>query len=88
MVFLVCKRLRGANDNRVARVYADGVDIFHITNGDCGVCRVTDNLVFDFFITLDALFDKYLMNGGKGQRIFDKLRKFLSVFGKAAACTA
>ena len=64
MVFLIGKGLGGADNNRVACVNTDRVDIFHITNGNCGVVRVPYYLVFNFLVALNALFHQNLMYGG------------------------
>ena len=67
---------------------ADRVDIFHTADGDCLVIRVTHNLEFDFFISLNALFNQYLVNRGELESVCTDFDKLLLVISKAAACTA
>ena len=89
MVFLVGKSLGGADNNGVSRVYAYGVNVFHVAYGDGGVVRVAHYLVFDLLVALDALFHEHLMNGGELQaRSAEYFSTFLVVVGKAAARSA
>ena len=67
---------------------ADRVDIFHITNSNCGVICIAHYFVFDFFIALDRFFDKHLMHGRKSKCIFEHKLTFFFIISKAAACTA
>ena len=67
---------------------ADRVNIFHAADGDCLVIRVTHNLKFDFFISLNALFDKYLVNRRELERVCADFDKLVFIVSKAAACTA
>ena len=88
MIFFVAKRLRWANYNGIACMDADGVEIFHITNGDGCVVRITHNFVFNFFITLDTLFNQNLAYRRERKSVFHKRQKFCLIVGKSAARTA
>ena len=88
MVFLVCKGLGRADNNRVARVNTDRVDIFHITYGNRGVVRVPYYLVFNFLVALNALFHQNLMNGGQFEGSAQYFGALPRVIGKAAARAA
>ena len=88
MVFAVGQSLRGADNDRVAGVNADRVEIFHIADGDGGVVGVAHHLVFDFLIPLDALFNEDLMHRRQLERVFQHRAAGRFVLGKAAAGAA
>ena len=88
LVFLIGQRLAWADDDRVARVHAHGVEVFHVANGDGGVVGVPHHLVFNFLEALDALFHQHLPDGGELQGVFHQRNQLRLVVGKAAARTA
>ena len=88
VVFAVRERLARRDDDAVARVDADGVEVLHVADGDGGVTRVAHDLVFNFLVALDALFHEHLMHGGEGQGVLGEGAQLLVVVGKAAACAA
>ena len=45
MVVLVAEGLRGRDDDGVTSVDAEGIEVFHIANGDAIVVGVANNLV-------------------------------------------
>ena len=49
---------------------------------------IPDDLVFDLFVALDALFHQHLPKGGEFQRVFHQRQERVSVIGKAAARSA
>ena len=57
MVFLVSQSLGRTDNDAVAGMHADRVEVFHIADGDRGIVRVTDDLILDLFVAFDALFD-------------------------------
>ena len=67
---------------------ADRVDIFHTADGNCVVVRVTHNLKLDFLITINTLFNKYLMHRRKFKGIKTNLNKLVLIVSKTAAGTA
>ena len=69
-------------------MHADRVNILHITDGDCSIVSITHYFIFNFLITLDTLFNKYLMNRRKSKSIFHHNNKFIFIISKATACTA
>ena len=88
MIFFVGQGLAGGDHNGVAGVDAHGVEIFHITDGDGGVCPVPDDLILNFLKALDALFHQNLMHRGQRQRAPHHLPQLIFVIGKAAAGSA
>ena len=88
MVFLVGESLARSHNDRVAGVDSDRVKVFHVADGYCGVVRVADNLVFNFLIALDALFNKHLMDGREREGVFHFFLQLFRIVGKAAARTA
>ena len=49
LIFFIRQRLAGRDDYRVAGMNADGVEVFHITNGDTVIEAVTYHFIFHFF---------------------------------------
>ena len=78
----------GRNNQAVAGVDANGVDIFHTTDGDGIVFTVTHNLELDLLIALDRLLDQYLMHRRKLKCIEANLDQFFLIVSKAATGTA
>ena len=60
VVFGVGKGLRGSNHDALARVYAQRVEVLHVTHGDAVVEAVAHHLILDFLPSLQALFDQHL----------------------------
>ena len=77
----------GSNNDRVACVNANGVDILHTADGDSVICAVTHNLKLNLLISLNALFNKNLMHGRKLKCIDTNLNELVLVVCEAAACT-
>ena len=88
MILFVCERLAGRYYYAVARMYSDGVDVFHVTDSYRGVVSVADNFVFYLFESLYALFYKDLSDGGETESVFHYLYKLFFVVGKTAARSA
>ena len=88
LIFLVAQGLRRCNYDRVAGVYADRVNVLHVTDGDGVALVVAHYLVLDFLPACDALLDQNLVHAGvhdAGGRNFAQL---LPGVGNAAAGAA
>src|SRR3569833_388767 len=66
VVLLVAERLAGGNNDRVARVDSQGVEVLHVADRDAVVIGVTDNLVLDLFPALERLLYQNLRRQGEG----------------------
>ena len=88
MVFPVRQRLRGTHDDGIAGMNTDGVQIFHVADGDGGIICVADHFVLDLLVALDTLFDEDLTNRGKFKPGFQQLLKLRLTVGKSAAGSA
>ena len=88
LILLVGQRLARSHHDRVARMDADRIDVFHIADRNGRIVVVADHLVFDLLIPLDALLDQHLMHRGEGKRIAHHLAQLRLVVGEAAARTA
>ena len=88
MVFFIRQRLAWADDNGIPGMDTHRVDIFHIADGNRGIVRIPDNLIFYFFIALDALFHQNLPHWGDIQRILAELGHFFRRIRKATTCSA
>ena len=86
--FLIGQRLTRCDDNGVAGVDADGIEVFHVADGDGRVVRVAHHLIFNFFVALDALFHQHLVDRRERQGVFHLFRQLLRRVGKAAARAA
>ena len=65
LVFLIGQRLAGRDDYRIARMHADGIQVFHTANGDGVIVRVAHDLEFYLLIALYRFFDQHLSHRGK-----------------------
>ena len=88
MVFLVGQGLAGGHHNGVAGVDAHRVHVLHVADGDGRVVGVPHDLVFDFLIALDALFNEHLVDRGQGQGVLHHFGQLFVVVGEAAAGAA
>ena len=64
LIFVVAQRLRRRNDDRIAGVNADRIDVLHIADGDDVALSVAHDLVLDFLPACDALLDQNLIDAG------------------------
>ena len=62
LILLVAQSLRRRNNDRVAGVDADRVNVLHVTDGDGVALVVAHYLVLDFLPACDALLDQNLVN--------------------------
>ena len=88
MVFFVGQSLGRANHDGVAGVDADGVQVFHVADGDGRVVFVADDLVLDLLEALDALFNQHLVHRGEGEAVSEHCDKFFLIVREAAAGSA
>ena len=88
LIFLVAQGLAGRNDDRVACVHADGVDVFHVTDRDRVALVVAHDLVFDFLPARDALLDEDLVHAGVHDAGGGNLAQLVPGIGDAAARAA
>ena len=86
--FLVGEGLRGRDDDAVAGVDADGVEVLHAADGDRGVVGVAHDLELYLLEALDALLHQHLPHGRELQGVLHDLAKLLLVLGKTAARAA
>ena len=64
--FAVGQCLRGSDDDTLARVDAEGVEVLHVADGDAVVKAVAHHFVFDFLPSLEALLHEHLWREGEG----------------------
>ncbi len=88
LVLLIRQRDGGSDNDRVARVNAHGIEIFHGADGYNVALAVADNLEFYLFPAAYALFDKHLGNGGQAQSVCGNVPQFVLVVGDTAAGAA
>ena len=67
---------------------ADGVKVFHRTDGQNIAVTVAYNFKFNFFPAGNTFFNKNLVNGGAVQPVARNFFHLLAVFRNAAACSA
>ncbi len=75
MVFAVGKGLRRCDDDALAGVYAQRIEVFHVADRYTVVVTVTHNLVFYLLPTLEALLHEHL---GRERKCF--LCQFVELF--------
>ena len=88
LILLVAQGLRRRNNDRVAGVDADRVNVLHVTDGDGVALVVAHDLVLDFLPAGDALLDKNLVNAGVHDAGGRDLAQLLPGVGDAAAGAA
>mmetsp|Transcript_72066 Transcript_72066/g.203447 ORF Transcript_72066/g.203447 Transcript_72066/m.203447 type:complete len:1095 (-) Transcript_72066:280-3564(-) len=85
-VFVVRERLRRGDDNGVAGVGADGVEVLHVADGDAVVVGVPNDLVLQLLPALQALVDDDLRAVDQG--LGSQLPQLIIIMGEAAAQAA
>ena len=88
LILLVRQGQRGRNDDGVARVHADGVDVLHRADGNHVAQLVAHDLEFDFLPAGNALLDQNLCNRRQAQTILGDFRQFRFILADTAARTA
>ena len=66
VVFVICQRLRGSDDDTLTGMDTERVEVLHITDGDTVVVAVTYHFVLDFLPALEALLYEDLWREGEG----------------------
>ena len=69
LIFLVGERYRRRYDYGVARMYADGVKVFHGADGEHVACAVPEHFELYLLPAADILFDEYLRYGRKHKSV-------------------
>ena len=88
LVLVVRQRLRRSDDDGIARVDADRVEVLHVADGDAVVVAVAHDLVLDLFPAGDAALDEHLADHGVRQALDDDLDELFLILGDAAAGAA
>ncbi len=83
VVVRVRKGLAGGDDDALARVDAERVEVLHVAHRDAVVVPVAHDFVFDLFPAPQALFDQHLRGEGKG--LLHQGVELLLVVAEAAA---
>ena len=60
VILLVGERLRGAHNDRIPGVNADGIHVFHVADGNRSVVAVAHHLIFNFLVALHTFLDQDL----------------------------
>ena len=83
---LVRKRLGGGDDDALARVDAEGVEVLHRADGDAVVVAVAHHLKLNFLPSLEALLHENLR--GERKALLSQPHQFLFIVAEAAAQSA
>ena len=81
---LVRERQRRGDDDAVAGVYADGVEVFHAAHGDDVAGTVAHGLKLDLFPAVDIALDEDLRDRGRVEAGLRGARELLRAVGHAA----
>ena len=76
MIFLISEGDSRGDDNRVAGVHANGVEVFHGADSDGVAFGIANDFEFDFLPTADAFFNENLVNRGGLQAVMRNLIEF------------
>ena len=88
LVFRVAEGLARRDDDGIARVHTDRVEVFHVADGDAVARAVADDFVLDFLPARDAALDQVFMHTGGTQAVRADFAKLLLVLRDAAARAA
>ena len=88
LVFLVGERDRRSDDDAVAGVHADRIEVLHRADRDRVAEAVADHLKFDFLPARDALFNEDLRDRREREAVRRDLHQLLAVADDAAAGAA
>ena len=88
LVLHVRQRLARSDDDAVARVDADGVEILHVADDDAVVRAVAHDLVLDFLPPGDALFQKHLADHAELEPLAADVAELLEGVRNASARAA
>ncbi len=85
VVFFVGQRLTRSNNNRIACMYANRIQVLHVTDNYSRIISVSDYFIFNFFESFNAFFDKNLTNRRQGQCCFHSFAQLFGGMRKTAA---
>lgn len=85
VVLLVAQRLTGRNDDGIASVDAQGVEVLHVANRNAVVIRITNDLIFDLLPALQGLLNQNL--GRECKRSGSHVSQLLLVVGETGSKT-
>ena len=88
LIFFIGKRHRRSDDDRVAGMDTDGIDVFHRAHGDRVTAVIAHDFEFDFLPAGDTFFDENLMDGRTMQPVLRNLFELALRFRDASARTA
>ena len=88
LVLQVVQGLARCDDDGVARMDADGVDVFHVADDDAVVGLIAHDFVFDFLPAGNGAFDEDLVDWAEFDAARGDHEQFVFVMGDAAAGTA
>jgi hypothetical protein len=88
LVFLVGKRERGCNRDRIASMHAHRVKVLDRANDDAIVVAVAHHLHLEFFPAEHGFFDQHFTGRGGVDASFDNVDEFSLVVSNAAAGAA
>ncbi len=81
VILRIGKRLRRSNNDTLAGMDAEWVEILHIADGDTVAETVTHHLIFDFLPAFETLLDEHL--GGEGKSLLSKTAEFVGIVAEA-----
>ena len=88
LVLRVAQRLARRDDDGVAGVHADRVEVLHVADGDAVARAVADDLVLDLLPAGDAALDEVFVHAGGAQAVRADFAKLAFVLRDAAAGAA
>ena len=88
LVVEVAERLRGRDDDRIAGVHADRVDVLHVADDDAIVGFVAEHFVLQLFPAQQRRFDQRLIDDRRRETGCKRRAQFGFIVHEAAAGTA
>ena len=88
LIFSVGQGNCRSDNDAVAGMNADRVEVFHGADGNDVALAVTNNFKFNFFPAADTLFNQNLCDWGEPQTVFADVTQHFFVVCNPAACTA
>ncbi len=88
LILLICQRKGGRNNDAVAGMHTDGVDVLHTAHGNNVSLTVAHCFKFYFLPAIDISLDQNLSNGRSVKTYTGDRAKLLCIVGDAAAPSA
>ncbi len=88
LIFEIGQRLRGRDDDRIAGVHADRIDVLHVADDDAVVRLVAQDFVLDLFPAEQRRFEQRLMDQAGRQSRVERFAQLRFVVDDAAAGSA